>query len=189
MNTNYWQSGEIRLRALEETDLQLFIESRNSPDSVREWYEDRILFPFSASDIKADFEQTRTEYSGGDKRIFVIERLDGEPVGQISVWHLNSHNRYFRYGIYLNAEYRGKGYGKSALIILLDYYFNELNYNKCSPTVYSYNFNSQKFHENFGFQLEGVLREEVFTRGQYFDMNYYGMLRSEFNALYKHFTP
>lgn len=187
MQKNYWQAEHVRLRALEDKDLQMYLDERNPPDSMREWYEDRILTPSSETELKEEFAKTRDEFNRDDKKIFIIETNSMEYAGEISVWHTDKRNRYFRYGIFLKEEYRGKGYAKEALVIVLDYYFNELGFNKCSPTVYEYNKNSQKFHERFGFVLEGKLRGEVYTRGKYYDMYYYGMSNAEFNSLYKHF--
>jgi RimJ/RimL family protein N-acetyltransferase len=104
----------------------------------------------------------------------------------VYVWFTQTRERFFRYGIQIDEAYRKKGYAAEALVIVLDYYFNELNYQKCCPTAYEFNKRSQAFHERFGFVKEGVLRNEVFTRGKYYSMVYYGLLRDEFNAKYKH---
>lgn len=186
MGKNYWENKGIRLRAIEEKDLDIYIKQRNNPDSIRQWYEDEILFPESAMDVKRKFEECLIEFGKDDKRIFIIETLDEEYAGEISVWYTKKKHGVFRYGIFLEEQFRGKGYGKQALIIVMDYYFNELNYQKASPTVYSYNTNSQAFHENFGFTLEGRLINDVYSRGVYHDMLYYGMIKDTFNKLHRH---
>jgi len=186
--TNYWQTEKIRLRAPENHDLERYISKKADPNSVRQLLYDIIEPPASEADIRKNFENALTEFGKGDKRIFIIETLAGEYAGEICIWFTDLRNRVFKYGIFLEDNFRGQHIGHDALVIVLDYYFNELGYNKASPTVYEFNKASAKFHEKFGFKHEGCLRGEVYTRGQYFDMHCYGMLKTEFNALYKHFV-
>ncbi len=183
---NYWQGKKIKLRAFEEKDIQKYLDERNDPDSVRQLYEDYIEFPLSENEMRNSIENYLRSLNGNDKRLFVIENFDGEYVGEISIWYTHRRNGVFRYGIFLDERMRGKGYAGDALTVVLDFYFNELNYQKCSPTVYEFNLNSQKFHKKMGFIEEGRLRSDVFVRGKYHDMIYYGMLRDEFNQKYKH---
>lgn len=183
---NFWESKKIRLRAFEEKDMFREIYNRTSPDSVGELYEDYIKLPYSEKEVRERLEKDFLTILDNDKKYFVIENLDEEYVGRVTVWHTDRKNGVFRYGILIDKNNRGKGYGKDALIIVLDYYFNELNYQKASPTVYSFNKNSQAFHEKFGFIKEGQLRNDIYSRGSYHDMIYYGMLKEEFNNLHKH---
>ncbi|MFC8683846.1 GNAT family N-acetyltransferase [Brevibacillus porteri] len=39
---------------------------------------------------------------------------------------------------------------------------------------------SQRLHEHLGFQLEGTLRNIIYTNGQHYDEYIYGLLKSEF---------
>ena len=185
MRNNYWEGKDIRLRALEAHDIDRFVEMRNDPDSEGKWFYDRLLFPESAEDMRKQYADLLLDLKG-DKSYFIIETLDGEVAGNIGVWHTQRREGIFRYGVFIEEEHRRKGYGRQALIIVLDYYFNELNYQKCSATVYEYNKRSQEFQERFGFVREGSLRNELYTRGSYYDEIYYGMLREEFNGMYKH---
>jgi len=184
--SNYWQGNLIKLRSFEDKDLEKYINDRVNPDSKRQWCEDYIRFPFSPAEIKEQTEKYNSSLKDEDKRLFTIETLYGEYAGEISVWHTDRRNGTFKYGIFLDEKMRGKGYGKDALKIVLDFYFNELNYNKAQPDAYAFNNNSQKFHEKFGFVLEGVLRNQIYSRGEYHNLHCYGMLKNEFNKLHKH---
>lgn len=181
---SYWQRNNIRLRAFENKDLQKYISER--PDTKRQWLEDRIELPNSEEQTKKILADYLDTLKTDDKSLFVLENLDGDYIGEISVWLALKPNGLFRYGIFLDDKFRYKGYAKDALVIVLDYYFNELNYHKAGPTVYSYNEASQKFHEKFGFIKEAELKEEVYTRGKYYNMIYYSMTKDQFNDLYIH---
>jgi RimJ/RimL family protein N-acetyltransferase len=87
---------------------------------------------------------------------------------------------HFRYGVDVGAEYRGRGYGREAVEILLGYFFNELRYHKCTVGIYAFNEVSIKFHESLGFMREGTLRDMVYTGGRYYDELHYGITDSEY---------
>jgi RimJ/RimL family protein N-acetyltransferase len=184
---NYWTRKNIKLRAFEDKDLEKYVSERNNPDCVRQLYEDYIEFPLSELEVRKSIDSYISTFKEGDKRLFVIEEISSEEyAGEVSVWDANRRNGVFKYGIFLDEKFRGKGYAADALIIVMDYYFNELNYQKCAPTVYSSNALSQHFHEKLGFIKEGELRNDVYNRGKYHNMICYGMLKNEFAKLYKH---
>ena len=182
MAKNYWQGKHIKLRALEEKDITRFVNLRNTPDSEADWYHDRIFLPESETTAKKHLEELVAEQKD-DKFFFIVEN-ETAPVGTIYVWEARRREGVFRYGIQIEEPHRAKGYAKEALIIILDYYFNELNYQKCAPYAYEFNTRSQAFHEKLGFTKEGILRNETYTRGKYHSIVYYGMLKNEFNSLY-----
>lgn len=67
-------------------------------------------------------------------------------------------------------------YASQVIQKVLDYYFNQLRYHKAKAGVHSDNLASQALHESLGFQLEGRLREMVFTNGARVDLLWYGRL-------------
>jgi len=183
MRNNYWEGKDIRLRALETPDIDRFVEMRKKLDSEGLWYWNRLPLPESEESARKEYADLDTKE---DKKYFVIETFDGEFAGHIAVWHTQRREGILQYGSLIEEGHRRKGYGSQALIIVLDYYFNELNYQKCRATVFEYNKRSQEFHERFGFVREGSLRNEIYTRGRYYDEVYYGILKDEFNGKYKH---
>ena len=185
MGSNFWSRGRVKVRAAEEADLSILTESRKNPDSLRQWYEDEILFPLSEKEIRDGFINDLNDFYKDDKKLFIIETLPGDYAGQLQIWHVNRRAGVIRHGIFMEEEFRGQGFAKEALAIVLDFYFNELNYRKSSPYVYSYNINSQKFHEKFGYKLEARVKEEHYSRNGYHDLLYYSLFKDEFNEIYK----
>jgi len=82
-----------------------------------------------------------------------------------------------------NNVYKGKGYGKESMMLLLDYGFNELNFYKIQLNVIAYNGAAIKLYEKLGFMREGTYREFILRDGKRYDMYLYGLLRSEWLAL------
>jgi RimJ/RimL family protein N-acetyltransferase len=111
----------------------------------------------------------------------MIDTLDGVVVGSLSV-RGNRRTRVFDYGIGIGREHWRKGYGTESLELLFRFYFLELGYQKAETGVYAFNEPSLRFHEAFGFVLEGRRRRAVFTQGDYHDLVLFGMTNEEFLA-------
>jgi hypothetical protein len=118
---------------------------------------------------------------------FVVKPIN-DPNKIIGVTFLNHIHPIYRtgeFGITLgDPEYRGKGYGKDMLLTLIKYGFEQLNLNRIWCEVYSNN-DSVHVYRNIGFKDEGVLRQHVFKDNKYLDSYMLGMLKSEYEQLYK----
>jgi RimJ/RimL family protein N-acetyltransferase len=118
---------------------------------------------------------------------FVIKPLNdlNKIIGVAFLNHIHPIYRTGEFGITIaDSEYRGKGYGKDALITLIGYGFDQLNLNRIWCEVYSNN-NSIHLYRNIGFKDEGLLRQHVFKDGKYLDSYMLGMLKNEYNEKYK----
>lgn len=178
---NYWQGEKIRLRAFEPEDAETF--QRWDLDSEAARVLDFVWPPASSARTKEWLDKIAKEETKNDHYFFLIEDSDGNPVGTINAHTTDRRVGTFRYGLFVDADHRRRGYGAEAVCMLLRYFFQELRYQKCTATVYSNNPASQRLHERLGFQLEGRLRRIIYTRGQFFDELYYGITDDEFAAL------
>ena len=186
MSHNYWRTERVRIRAFERDDIERMVHARNERDGRLEWLHDVIRLPQTPERIRADFDEMITNWYKDEKCLLAIENSEGEYAGELSVWYTKRPEMYFIYGIYIIREFQGQGLGKDALTLLLDYYFNEKGYKKAEAHVYSFNPDSQAFHEKFGFTMEGTLRGRIFSRGKSRDVHVYGLLADEFNSVYEH---
>ena len=73
----------------------------------------------------------------------------------------------------------------SALYMLGRYGFEELNLNKIFTETFSFRKKHINILEDFGFHLDGVLREHHFTNGQYYDSLIHSILRLEWEKKQK----
>ncbi|MFC6038768.1 GNAT family N-acetyltransferase [Paenisporosarcina macmurdoensis] len=80
-----------------------------------------------------------------------------------------------------NREFWGKGYGTEAMSLLLKFGFEILNLHRIGLNVFSYNTRGKKSYEKLGFKQEGIVRDELFYNGQYYDSILMGVLKDEFN--------
>ena len=60
-------------------------------------------------------------------------------MGHVSMFNMGHHELYTTMGIYIGQEYRGNGYGKEAIQLVIDYLFNTQRYESIQLQVFGYN--------------------------------------------------
>jgi len=139
----------------------------------------RIPYPFTFNDIEEDFNKISGYKEAYD---FAIESIDeGKYIGECGIKSVDWKNRRTEIYIFLSESYTGKGYGTDAVMLVLNFIFNEMNLNKVKLTVFSFNKRAVKCYEKCGFKVEGTLRSELFKAGKYHDLILMGILREEYN--------
>jgi RimJ/RimL family protein N-acetyltransferase len=81
-------------------------------------------------------------------------------------------------------EYWGKGYGTEAMRLALRYGFMEINLHRVALGVFSYNKRAIRSYEKAGFAHEGRMRNAIKRDGEFDDVVYMGILRSEWMERY-----
>lgn len=77
---------------------------------------------------------------------------------------------------------RGRGYGREAMQLLLEFAFLELNLHRVGLNFIAYNEKAEALYQSCGFVREGRVREYVHRDGEYYDLVYMGILHSEWAA-------
>lgn len=86
-------------------------------------------------------------------------------------------------GYWIGQEFWNQGYGTEASQAIIHYGFTVLGLNKIIGRHFSTNPASGKIMANCGMNLEGILRQDQFKEGQFVDICYYGLLKSEWESL------
>ena len=180
---NMFKGKKVRLRAKTIADIdreqKLFEETEYNTELDR--LTDSVYPPFSYDARRADMENGVRKNNDWDNCSLVIETLDHVAVGGIGVFKTDRTNGTFSYGLGISPEHQKKGYASEAIAIVLNYYFNELRFNKCTVQVYDFNEGSKALHRSMGFVEEGRLRDSKYSHGQYYDILLYGITKKEFN--------
>lgn len=172
-------TGElVRLREYKREDIKLAQEYVNDPE-VKRLLHPGIPYLYTFEDEQKWFDSlsaTNDEYS------FAIETLeDNKYIGGCGINKINWKNSVAEVGIFIGDKDKwGKGYGTDAMRILIKFIFEQMNINKIKLNVFSFNQRAIKSYEKCGFKIEGVLRQEVFRDGQYYDDIIMGILREEY---------
>ncbi len=178
MNHNFWRGEKVRLRAIEQRDLD---DPPEEPDSWIERANSEIGFPVWREREQTDFAALREQKDGAF--FWQIDNLEGVNVGCIGTFECDARVGAFKYFIIIKRPFWRRGYGSDAIKIVLRYYFRELRYQKVTSNIHAFNEPSLRLHEKLGFVHEGRVRRVVYTNGQHYDLLLLGMTCEEFDQI------
>lgn len=115
---------------------------------------------------------------------WAIEALDtGRHIGGCTIRDFNNVSRSAELGIAIGeAEYRGRGYGTDTVRLLVQIGFEQFNLNRIWLKANAENQPGLRCYAKAGFTQEGVLRQQGFINGRYYDTVVMAILRSEYDA-------
>ena len=128
------------------------------------------------------FYESRTKF---DENIapFAIE-AEGKYIGYCSLMDLRNPHGNLELGIMIgDREYWGRGYGRDAVRLLLDYGFRHLGARRIALTTHAKNERAIRCYLACGFVEEGRPRKVVWIEGEYTDLVNMSLLREEWQAM------
>jgi len=119
-----------------------------------------------------------------DKKYFAIF-FDDKFVGIIGAERLNKKFSKLEMKKFIgDKEFRGKGIAKSSTFLFLYYAFKILSYNKVYIHSMDTNIKNININSHFGFNLEGLLYNEVSVDGVFHDVIRMGLLKNKWKQLF-----
>ena len=118
-----------------------------------------------------------------DEHHFAIEIIEEKRIiGELALTDIDARNKncVFRFSIY-KEEDRGRGYGKEAMQLSLQFAFEELDLHRIELTVYEKNNRAHHLYKKLGFVTEGVQREVFYYEDAYHDGIIMSMLEDEYS--------
>ena len=174
---NVFEGRLVRLRGVEPEDWETLFAWNQDTESERSLY--FIPFPTSKEEVRQWVAKMSLQRGEDDRFFFIIETLAREVVGSISTSSCDRRNGTFSYGLGIARAHQRHGYASEAVMLLLNYFFRELRYQKATAHVYSFNEPSIRLHERLCFVREGQLRRMIYTDGRSFDDMVFGMTAEE----------
>ncbi|WP_132058305.1 GNAT family N-acetyltransferase [Halorussus amylolyticus] len=171
----FLRGDSITLRTVEDEDVEFLRDAINDPD-VREGL--TTAKPINAEQEREYFE----ERISSDEDVHLLVCADGEATGSIGLYDIDHRMGHCEIGLWLAAEYHGRGYGTEASRLVTDYAFRELRMHRVMARVLAHNDASRRIWEKLGFEQEGVHRDEAYHDGEYVDVRYYGVLDDEWES-------
>lgn len=149
----------------------------NNPDVVRNFQNFDKQFT-----RKEEIVYLEKMLASPNDRLFAIETENGDYIGNVGLHGISSKNKLGRLALIIGRqEYRGRGYGQSAVREALRYAFENYRLNKVWLVVFKENERAQHVYEKTGFNVEGILRQEYADRDERFhDMVRMAILRGEY---------
>ena len=174
----FWQNDLIRVRRSKTDDWKC--NQHPSYDSEERFFSDAEQeLPQDEKLRQERWENYVNANLNSDERIlFAFETHAGEYIGGGNLHGIDERNGTFGMFVYANEEQ----YALSGAQLLLDYAFNERRLNNCHTAFIENDTIYKPVFEKLGFKLEGVRRQQVFHKGQYWNECLYGLLAEEFNA-------
>lgn len=174
------EGKNVKLTSFEKEYLPAFEAWYNDTGFLR-YYDFVSAFPKSR--IQLDTMLTDTKLSS-DKYIFAVKTLKEDKFVGVTgfediLWNNGTATIYIGIG---ENEFRGRGIGKEALALTIEFGFSELNLHRIQLNVLSYNESAIALYEGLRFKREGTYREFAHRDGKRYDMYLYGILRSEWKS-------
>ena len=147
-------NNEIRLRPIEESDLEI----------LTRWNYDPEISRFLPEKSPLNWEKQKiwihNQINSGVKEKYVIElKSEFVPLGMVSAINIDRENRELEFGITLgNKSFSGKGYARMASELFIDHYFG-IGFSKIYLRVFSDNHRAISLFEKLGFRQKELLKE------------------------------
>lgn len=144
-------------------------------------YTERSYFPNSESRMRAYYEKSTQNQSLILLGIFDNE--SGKHIGNITFQDINWLNRraFIAYLLGDNS-FAGKGIVTEAVLMMMYYGFNRLNFNRIYGGVTALHGASMKVCEKVGLKEEGRMRQHFYRNGEFSDSLVVGAIRDEWMA-------
>jgi ribosomal-protein-alanine N-acetyltransferase len=168
----------IYLRGLERNDLTgNMFQWANDPEVTH--YMFMGATPNTMERLQEEYEQLHG--SKNDVIFAIVEREADTHIGNVGLYTINWIARSAELRIVVGEkQHWNKGYGTEATRLTLRYGFDKLNLNKVWLGVNAAHQGAVRAYEKAGFVHEGVLRQEIYRNGQYYDAARMSVLRGEF---------
>ncbi len=164
----------VYLRPLDRGDAPAFVSWLNDPEVSR------YLLVYRPMTLAVE-EEFLSRLNRDDDLVLGLVLRDGDRlIGGIGLHNIDQRCRRASFGILIGDKAAwGKGYGSEATRLMLRHAFETLNLNRVWLHVYEYNQRGIRAYEKVGFRREGVLRQDTFRDGRYWDTIAMAVLREE----------
>jgi [ribosomal protein S5]-alanine N-acetyltransferase len=179
MKNAFLKGERIYLRPIEREDAPQLQSFMNDPEVTQTLQMHRPL--------NLQVEQDFIEHAAKDQsniRLAIALKQEDALIGATDLRLGEMKDRKAEFGIAIGAKDEwNKGYGTEATKLMIQYGFETLNLNRIFLRVYEYNPRAMKAYEKAGFKREGVLRDDTYRMGRYWDAMIMGLLREDWKKL------
>jgi len=142
-------SAEIKLRSLEDTDLD-FLFSLENDKSL--WAVSGTTEPFSLVQLANYISHAKEDIAIAEQFRFVID-WQGKAIGCIDLYEYNFKKQNAGVGIVILKQYRRKGFAKQSLTLLIKYAWEKLHLKQLHTGIFSDNKASLALFQSVGFEM------------------------------------
>ncbi len=172
------RGNTVYLRALEPEDLEFIYSIENNEDI---WEVSNTQTPYSRFLIRQYLENAHQDiYEAKQLRLAICENEGLKAVGLIDLFDFDPVNQRAGIGIVIHAqEDRGKGLGKEALGLLINYAFQKLQLHQLYANIDMDNTASISLFTNFGFEKAGIKKDWNKRNNRFTDEALYQLIQNK----------
>lgn len=177
LNKVLLKNEKLSLRPVEPEDLELLYVWENDPAL---WSVGNTRQPFSKYALKQYIlDAAKDIYETLQLRLMMVDNVSLETVGTVDLFDFDIHNSKIALGLFVDAQFQGKGFAKAALSLTEEYVFGFLKLNQLYCHIAATNTASRNMFEKEGYESNGVLKKWIKTIDGYDDI----ILFQRFNVL------
>lgn len=163
-----YYGDKVCLRAYKEEDIKIATALVNDKE-LKKFLVTNIPFPTSLWEEES-WVKSQNENKNGEYNFAIEDVKTGKYIGGCGIQNVNWLARIATVGIMIgDKDFWGKGYGTDAMKVLIKFIFDDMNIRKIKLNTFSFNSRAIKCYEKCGFKVEGVLKDEIFKDGKYYD--------------------
>lgn len=173
---HFLESERIFLRAVSPEDACHFERWFNEPEVTL--YLNYGQLPTNEEEI---FEMISEQKRRGDILFIVVDKKTKEAIGLTGLHDINSRARKAEYRVFIGEKkYWGKGLGTEITELVTFYGFDRLNLNRIYLGFTADNEKAGKAYEKSGYVKEGILKQDLYRNGRYYDSIKMAVLREDY---------
>lgn len=166
----------VRLRALEEEDLKILKEWRNTQHVRKTTREYRLL---SMINQKKWFESIHNTHPPLEIMFGVLNKRS-KLIGVTGLTYIDWKNRHAEISVYLSFEnWQKTKEAQDTINLITEYGFGELNLHRLWAEIFSLASENIRLFEKMKFIKEGILREKLWRKGKWWNSVIYSKLSTD----------
>lgn len=161
------KSERLQLRAIELADAECIFQWEN--DST-DWEYGSTMAPYSHRQIEEYIKNNQSDLFIDRQLRLLAQTHDGNKVGLVDLFNFDPFHSRAYVGVYIDKEYRGKGYAVEACKLMIEYARDFMGMHQLVAEVVVSNTASIALFKQLGFEQTGVLRQWHRVGGEYRDV-------------------
>lgn len=120
------------------------------------------------------------EANGEEGGFSITRKADGQFMGVIGMHFEKEHNR-AEIGYWIGKPYWGQGYMSESVRRMIQHGFEAWGFNRIYARCFAPNIGSERVMQKAGLLYEGMMRQDVYKDGVYYDMKVCGLTRADYD--------
>lgn len=184
---------ELKHKGSKKLSTERLYIRKYSPDDTQEIFDNWASSPDNTKGLAWKYHETIEETKKLVQAIissyqlpfnyhWILElRETGECIGSIGLYFCDEVNLSAQIGYCIGDDFKGKGYATEAVKAVLEFSFNEVEFNRIDAAIAVWNQDSVKVVEKSGMIFEGIARKKYFFNPDGFEDTFmYSILRSDY---------